>query len=228
MFGRRDRCLLVLSQLGGVPYQHLAALTAGDVRLVDGAARVETSTGAWKVAPHQDPVVCGPCAVVRWLRALDLVITRPGKRDLGRALKKAKAVTGASAHLCRSTRRIDPATMVAPLLAPIDQWGYIPFPVQRLTPHSLSRRVRDLLIGDLGAHRDLPVDTDDEPEAKPAPVPLQNRALYTRDDAQRGWARRRADLADIAGVEDALKQIDARAKELQQRTAAVLAAETDR
>ena len=25
MFGRRDRCLLVLSQLAGVPYQHLAA-----------------------------------------------------------------------------------------------------------------------------------------------------------------------------------------------------------
>ena len=95
--------------------------------------------------PSEDPVVCGSCAVVRWLRALDLVITRPGKRDLARALKKAKAVTGGSPHLCRSTRRIDPATMVVPLLPPIDQWGYIPFPVQRLTPHSLSRRVRDLL-----------------------------------------------------------------------------------
>src|SRR6476661_8016773 len=31
IFGRRDRCLLVLSQLGGVPYKHLAMLTAGDV-----------------------------------------------------------------------------------------------------------------------------------------------------------------------------------------------------
>src|SRR6478736_6442195 len=26
MFGRRDRCLLVLSQIAGVPYKHLAAL----------------------------------------------------------------------------------------------------------------------------------------------------------------------------------------------------------
>ena len=33
MFGRRDRALLVLSQLVGVPYQHLAALTAGDIYL---------------------------------------------------------------------------------------------------------------------------------------------------------------------------------------------------
>src|SRR5664280_2634583 len=31
MFGRRDRCLLVLSQLAGVPYRHLSRLTAGDV-----------------------------------------------------------------------------------------------------------------------------------------------------------------------------------------------------
>jgi hypothetical protein len=36
MFGRRDRCLLVLSQLAGVPYQHLAALTAGDISIADG------------------------------------------------------------------------------------------------------------------------------------------------------------------------------------------------
>jgi hypothetical protein len=26
MFGRRDRCLLVLSQIAGVPYKHLAML----------------------------------------------------------------------------------------------------------------------------------------------------------------------------------------------------------
>ena len=88
-----------------------------------------------------------------------------------------------------------------PLLPPIDQWGYLPFPVHRLTPHSLSRRVRDLLAGDLGAHRDLPVDTDDQPET-PTPVEVPTpRAVYTRADAQRAWARRRADLADIAGVD---------------------------
>jgi hypothetical protein len=45
---------------------------------------------------------------------------------------------------------------------------------------------------------------------------------------QVAWARRRSDLQDIAGVEEVLNQIDARAKELQKRTAAILAAETDR
>ncbi len=147
MFGRRDRCLLVLSQLAGVPYKHLAAFTAGDVTLTAGTVRVETLSGAWMVAPDPDPVVCGPCAVVRWLRVLNLIVTRPGKRTLAQALKKVKAVTSTSPHLCRSTRDIDQLTMTVPLLPPIDQWGYLPFPVQRLTPHSLSRRARDLLGG---------------------------------------------------------------------------------
>ena len=97
----------------------------------------------------------------------------------------------------------------------------MPFPVQRLTAHSLSRRARDLLSGDLGAHRDLPVDTDDEPEpSTPPPVP---RAVYSDSDRQRAWARRLADLRDIAEVEDALDQVYARAGELERRTATILA-----
>ena len=229
MFGRRDRCLLVLSELAGVPYRHLATLPAGDVTLVDGTVRVDNPGGAWRVAPHDDPVLWGGCAVTRWLRILDLVVTRPGKRDLAQALKEAKAVTNRSPHLCRSKRRLDQVTTTVPLLPPIDQWGYVPFPVQRLTPHSLSRRVRDLLAGDLGAHRDMPVDTDEPEPPVPATVIVPApRAVYTRGDAQRAWARRRADLQDIAGVDDILDQIDAPAKELQQHTAAILAAETVR
>ena len=58
--------------------------------------------------------------------------------------------------------------------------------------------------------------------------PPTPRAVYSREDAQRAWARRRADLQDIAGIDDILSHVDARARELQQRTAAILAAETDR
>ncbi len=227
MFGRRDQCLLVLSQLGGVPYKHLATLTAGDVTLAAGTARIENTAGAWMVAADPDPVVCGPCAVVRWLRVLSMVVTRPGKRHLAQTLKKAQAVTSGSPHLCRSTRAIDHRTTTVPLLPPIDQWGYLPFPVQRLTPHSLSRRARDLEEGDFGAHRDLPADTDEPPEPPPPAAPVVTRVVYSRDDAQRAWARRRADLKDIAGIEDILNDVDARAKELLQRTAAILTAETN-
>ena len=159
----------MLSQLAGVPHKHLATLHAGDITLDAGAATISAKPVTWQALPDDNPVLCGSCAVVRWLRVLNMVVTRPSPRKLARALKKAKPVTTRSPHLCRSTRTLDPATLTVPLLPPIDQWGYVPFPVQRLTPHSLSRRARDLLAGDLGAHRDLPVDTDDESEA-PAPV----------------------------------------------------------
>ena len=51
--------------------------------------------------------------------------------------------------------------------------------------------------------------------------------MFGREDAQRAWARRQADLVDLAGVDDLLNEVDARAKELERRTAAILAAETD-
>jgi hypothetical protein len=223
MFGRRDRCLLVLSQLAGVPYRHLARLTAGDLGVADG---VTMAADVWRVAADPDPVLCGSCAVTRWLRLLDLVVTRISNRAIAPVLKKATPLTERSPHLCRSTRPLDQATLGVPLLPPIDQWGYVPFPVKRLTPHSLSRRVRDLLAGDLGAHRDLPVDTDEEPETS-ALVPVVDRKVYSREDSQRAWAKRRADLDQLAGVDDLLSDVDARVMELDRRTAAILAGQTD-
>ena len=225
MFGRRDRCLLVLSQLARVPYQHLAALTADDIAFVDGAAAVTCKAGSWTVASEDDPVLCGPCAITRWLRVLDVVMTKPSHRVLARQLKDAEPLTEQSPHLCRSTREISSLTGGVPLLPSIDQWGYVPFPLQRLTPHSLSRLVQQMLAGDFVAHRRIPID-DEEPEPEqPVPAPAEVRPVYRREDAQRAWARRRADLEDIAGLDDVLAEIDARAKELERRTAAILAGE---
>ncbi|HEY4991492.1 MAG TPA: hypothetical protein VII33_05345 [Nakamurella sp.] len=223
MFGRRDRCLLVLSQLAGVPYQHLARLTVGDVGIADGQATIRTPAGEWTLRPADDgPLLCGPCAVTRWVRVLDVVLTRHSNRALTDVLRTADPVTDTSPHLCRSTRGIDDATRAVPLLPPIDQWGYVPFPLRRLTPHSLSRRVRDLLAGDLGDHREYPVDPDAEhPSEQPAPVPAE-RGVYGAADQRRAWARRRADLADLAGITDVLTDVDQRADELNRRAAALL------
>ena len=52
MFGRRDRCLLVLSQVAGVPYKHLATMTAGDITLADGVATISSPVGCWRVGPQ--------------------------------------------------------------------------------------------------------------------------------------------------------------------------------
>jgi hypothetical protein len=226
MFGRRDRCLLVLSQLAGMPYQVLATLTIGDITIANGAATTTTRTDSWTVISDPDPVLCGPCAITRWVRAVDLAVTKITAGTVAAAVDKANPVTHESPHLCRSTRPVNEATLVVPVFSSINQWGALPFPLHRLTPHSLSRRVRDLLAGNMGAHRHLPVNpTQDVKPEQPAAAPVVKRATYTLDDAQRAWARRRADLQDIAGVDQVLAEIDARARDLERRTAAGLDAE---
>ena len=92
-----------------------------------------------------------------------------------------------------------------------------------MSPHSLSRRVRDLLAGDLGAHRDLPVDPDPEPETTapekpPVTEPGASRA-YDAADAAAAWERRRGDLEDLGGIIDVLTDVERRAEELNRRAA---------
>ena len=117
---------------------------------------------------------------------------------------------------------ISPHTRGVPLLPPIDQWGALPLPLQRLSPHSLSRRVRDLLAGDLGAHRDLPVDPDPEPVVKPEKPPViipATDSAYDAADAAAAWNRRRRELDDLAGIIDVLTDVERRADELNRRAA---------
>ena len=101
--------------------------------------------------------------------------------------------------------------------------GALPLPLQRLSPHSLSRRARDLLAGDLGAHRDLPVDPDPEtlvtaPETPPVITPAPGSA-YDAVDAAAAWDRRRRELEDLAGIIDVLTDVERRADELNRRAA---------
>jgi len=223
MFGRRDRALLVLSQLAGVPYRHLATLTAGDISITAGVATIRSTAGEWTLLPTDDAVVCASCAVTRWLKILDLAVTKPSTKTIARALKKASAVDHRSPHVCLAGPVFGETTRTVPLLPPIDQWGALPLPLQRLSPHSLSRRARDLLAGDLGAHRDLPVDPDTEPiVAAPENPPVTEPAVSTAYDAAAAAAaleRRRRDLDDLAGMIDVLTDVERRAAELNRRAA---------
>ena len=222
MFGRRDRALLVLSQLAGVPYRHLATLTAGDISIADGVGAIRSAAGEWTLRSTDDVELCGPCAIVRWLKILDLAVTHLSTRTIAGALKKTHPVDHRSPHVCHPGPVLGAATMCVPLLPPINQWGYEPFPLQPLTPHSLSRRTRDLLAGDLGAHRDLPVDPDPEPETsapESRPVTAAPRAAYGAADATAAWDRRRQDLQDLSGIIDVLADVERRADELNRRAA---------
>ena len=160
---------------------------------------------------------------------VDLAVTRITSGTVAAAVDKADPVTPGSTHLCRSTRPVSEATLVVPVFSSINQWGALPFPLHRLTPHSLSRRARDLLAGHLGAHRHLPVDTTQTTEpVTPEPNTMLERPVYSRADHQRAWARRRADHTDLAGLDDLLKEVDAKAKDLDTRTAAILLGHSDR
>ncbi len=132
MFGRRDRAMLVLSQLAGVPYRHLATMTGQDIYIEDGVATIRSAAGEWTVGENDDVVLCGPCAVARWLKILDLAVTKPSTKTIARALKKTKTVDHRSPHVCHTGPVLDGATRTVPLLPPIDQWGARPLPLQPL------------------------------------------------------------------------------------------------
>jgi len=221
-FGRRDRALLILAR-AGVPYRRIAALTAGDITLTNTVATINTTIGLITLHPDQDPVVCGPCALVRWLRALHLALTSPATRTLAGAIDRAPAVDGASPHLCRSRRPIAQGIGDVPLLPPIDPRGHLAIDPRPLTPHSVSHLARGNTTGPGAVHRVDP-QTPDEPPPPPPATPVAPPATpYTARDWEQAVARRRADQDRLRGVDRTLDETDRKAADLNRRILALLA-----
>jgi len=222
-FGRRDRALLVLAR-PGVPYRRIAALTAGDITVTDAVATINTTIGLVTLDPDDDPVVCGPCALVRWLRALHLALTSPATRTLAGAIDRAPAVEGSSPHLCRSRRPLPAGIAKVPLLPPIDPRGYLSITPRPLSPHSVSHLARGNTTGPGAVHRVDP-QTPDEPQQPPPPAtPVAPPPTpYTVVDWEQAVARRRADQAHLRGVDRTLDETDRRAADLHRRILALLA-----
>ncbi len=222
-FGRRDRALLVLAW-AGVPYRRIAALTAGDITVIDGVATINTTIGSVTLHPDEDPVLCGPRALVRWLRALHLALTSPATRTLARAIDRAPAVGGASPHLCRSRRSLATGIAEVPLLPPIDPRGYLAIDPRPLSPHSVSHLARGNTTSQGAVHRVDP-QTPDEPQQPPPPAPpvAPPATPYTVGDWEQAVARRRADQAHLRGVDRTLDETDRKAADLNRRILALLA-----
>jgi len=222
-FGRRDRALLVLAQ-AGVPYRRIAALTAGDVTLIDTVATIAATKPVITLRPDVDPVVCGPCALVRWLRALHLALTSPATRTLAVAIDRSPAVDGASPHLCRSRRPLTTGIAEVPLLPPIDPRGHLAIDPQPLSPHSLSHLARGNTTGQGAVHRVDP-QTPDEPQPPPPPAtPVAPPPTpYTVGDWEQAVERRRADQAHLRGIDRTLDETDRKAAELNRRILTLLA-----
>ncbi|MET0866013.1 MAG: hypothetical protein ABWZ98_16905 [Nakamurella sp.] len=121
--GRRDRALLVLSQMAGLSFQAIAELTVADIQITDGIATIRTPGGATTLRSATDGRICGPCALARWLHALDLTAIYPHPGVVTAVLARAAALTANSPHLCVSPAEVCERTLSLPVLPSIDQWG---------------------------------------------------------------------------------------------------------
>jgi hypothetical protein len=132
--GRRDRALLVLAELAGLHVEQIASVAAGDVTITDGAATIRTHGGTTILRGVDDDLLCGPCALARWVHALDLTVVYPDGRVIAAVIARAVPLRSDSPHLCHSNNKITELTRRVALLPPIDQWGH---PVRAVLPRPL-------------------------------------------------------------------------------------------
>ncbi len=216
LFGRRDRALLTLAAYTTIAYRQLPRLTVGQLHIADGTATVTDHRGtAYVVEAAADPVMCGPCALVRWRRVLDAEIRHKRLKTL---FKDAKEVTPDSHHPCHAPKPIDDKTLDVPLFPPINQWGHLPFPIEPMSPHSTSRLARQADTG-LAHHRALDVDevvtSAGVDQAAIEPAPVVARPVYDWEAAN----QRKIDaVQQLAPLADALDDIEERIAELVART----------
>ena len=221
LFGRRDRALLTMVAHTRMPYRQIAELTVGHLHIAAGVATITDMYGAEHlIESDESPVLCGPCALARWRRLLDITVAK--KARMSEFLtQKAKGVTENSHHPCRAPQPIDSKTLVVSLFPPINQWGHLAVQIRPLSPRSVSRLARQAETG-LAAHRAVPVDeltalfgdsSAQTPETSVPPVPVP-RPVWD-------WAaaneKKKAAIAALAPLTDVLDDIDARIDKLAAR-----------
>ena len=130
--GRRDRAVLVLSKMAGMSDEDIAGLIAGDVVIADAAATITAATGTITLPASDDSMICGPCALARWLHLLDMTVIYPDRYVIDAVIARAAPLSADSPHLCRGTHAVTDTTRHLLLLPPIDRWGPISaIPAQR-------------------------------------------------------------------------------------------------
>ena len=220
LFGRRDRALLTVAARTQIPYRQIARLTVGQLHITGGVATITDQNGAAHlVQEDESPVLCGPCALVRWRRLLDITATT--KTKMSEFLtQKAKDVSENSHHPCKAPQPIDPRTLEVSLFPPIDQWGHLAVQIRPLTPRSVSRLARQAETG-LPAHRAVAVDEFTAVLDGPAQTPEITVPSVPAPRPVWDWAaandKKRAAIAALAPLTDMLDDIDARIKELAAR-----------
>lgn len=122
--GRRDRALLVLSQLAGLTYLEMAGLSTTDVSITGGTATIRTPTTTMTLESAQDVVLCGPCALARWLHLLDITLSYPNSTVPAAILARGAPLFDDSPHACQNPTPTDNRQQVT-LLPAVDPWGIL-------------------------------------------------------------------------------------------------------
>ena len=218
LFGRRDRALLTLAASTDLPYRELAVMTVGQLDIVDAVAGITDTSGELHlVEATADPVLCGPCALVRWRRIVDVEVGGTSAKGLAGKLKNAKAVTPASRHVCRTPAPIRVKTEAAALFPPINQWGHLPAALYPLSRHAVSILARQVQTG-LPAHRDLHVDDVADVLNLAEPVAAEPTVPRPAWDWAAANQKKKEAIVQLASLSAAMDDIDARIDELAERT----------
>lgn len=181
--GRRDRALLVLSQRTGLSFADLAALTVDDIVVHDGVAtvRVDGADPA-TLRRTEDDLLCGPCALSRWLHALGLAAARLDGRVVASVIARAAPLTPHSPHVCEGTTpEAGPAG--SPVFPADDRWATAPatrpsLPAPTRPTHDLRTHAAHGTFrygSATGAHADVARVDDPTPAPIDRPAALASR-----------------------------------------------------
>lgn len=125
--GRRDRALLVLARRAELPATAIADLTVGDIAVGNGQAVIRRADAEPVVLRRtEDCLLCGPCALARWLHALDLAGSCDDGRVVASVIGRAAPLGAHSPHVCESDVRTVREPAGALVFPPDDRWAITP------------------------------------------------------------------------------------------------------
>jgi integrase len=222
-FGRRDRCLLLLSQVGGLSHTEIRALRLGDVEIEEYGLSVRGRGRTVRLAGCDDPSICPACIYRRWQVVRDALERLPSIRPLRRQFHLASRVTTTSPHICQVPS--GPTARSAPLFIAADRHGW-PVTHTGLSIRAISTIVAASARGQVLPHRVIPVIDTIEPAdppaaARPVPPPARDPADL-RADYQAALARRDQDRLRLDTVDELLLKLNDDVDNLQTRTSELL------
>ncbi len=128
--GRRDRALLVLRHQAGLSFPQIAALTVDEIRIDAGVAVVRAGTAEpVTLSKVEDCLICGPCALARWLHALDLAGLHSDGRVVASVIARAAPLTAHSPHACEGRTAGAPEAAGLRVFPMRDRWAPSPVPL---------------------------------------------------------------------------------------------------